>query len=213
MPDDEALKPTEPAPAAPVREVELPLDSWVRGGTTTSGYDNMLAAQHADAERRRDEQDRVYQASQNDPGAKLRSMKLGGSNSHPSFVFGIKHPKDNLILDWMICELSSAPAVAPDGTETIELTFWMECLRCVRTLHRRPEETFFGIQQSNRMWHLDERSRGKVWTDGNDTVVLAGSVTLDEWAHCPGLGCNWTFKIDGVLEANGVPCSGIIRTR
>jgi len=101
MADDE--KPAKPA--APAR-IEAPM-IFVRGGTTTGAHDAMMARQRADTDQRRATQDAQFEATRRDPlGARMHSMKMGGTQTSPSIVLAVKHPKDNIFVEWITCELS-----------------------------------------------------------------------------------------------------------
>lgn len=189
---------TKPEP----KPIEAPMAAWVKGGTMTSAYAKELAARDYDAEQRRKLQDEQMRATRTGrlPGAlqtrelaagppgvaKLSSLKLGGRNTHASVVLGIRHPKDNLIQDWIICELSAEPK--EDGGQ--ELVLIVACPKCER-------DRQMTIRQSNRMFYLDTRRQGEIWvnpTDPNEIVTLAGTITTHDWIKCPG--CGWRFKVD-----------------
>jgi len=171
-------------------------DIFVKGGTTTSAWDNQLAQQRADTEARRAHQDAEYAQSKATPHeARMQSMKLGGSQSSAMAVLALKHAKDNIFLDWIICE------VIDQGDE---LALNMACPRChAKNPGHEPDML---IRQSNRSWWLDpkppkwmrEVGSDRVWVNPKDgsTYVVAGSVHTQDWIKCTGLGCTWTFKID-----------------
>ncbi len=185
MADDEA-KPA--APAAPM--------VFTKGGTTSSSHDLLMAKLRADTNERRSVQDQQFAAAKTDPlSARMHSMRLGGQQSSAMAVLAIKHRKDNMILDWVVCEILD---------QGDELVLNMACPAChARNPGHEPD---FKIHQSNRKWVLDPkpprwmRDMGSdhIWVNPRDqsTVVIAGSVHCDEWIKCPGLGCTWVFKID-----------------
>lgn len=187
--DDVPAKPAEPA-----TRIEAPL-IFVKGGTTTARHDLLMAKQRADTDQRRAIQDRQFQATQEDPhGARMHSMKLGGQDS-PKIVVAVKHPKDNLVLEWIVCDLID---------QGDELVLNMACPACrARNPGHEPD---FMIKQSNRKWYLDPRppkwmrelGADRIWVNPVDgsTVIVAGSVTTEDWIRCPGLGCTWHFKLD-----------------
>lgn len=196
------------APKAVNKSITAPMNSWVRNGSTSGAHDRMMQAKLADANKRRAEEDAKFAQAAKDPKhARIRQQKLGGRKDHPCAVLGIRHPKDHSINDWMICEITQQ--TTPDG-KGVDLMLMMQCPRCIRTYHRPPEETIMHIRQSNRMWHLDSRTKaarapnpimhtcaGELWAnpeDKGEVVVIAGMVTTDDWCHCPL--CDWTFKID-----------------
>lgn len=187
--DDTPAKPATPSP-----RIEAPM-MFVRGGTTTAKHDVLMQKQRADTEQRRAIQDRQYQITRQDPqGARMHSMKLGGADS-PKIVVAVKHPKDVDFKEWIICDLID------QGTEKV---LNMRCPQCAAK--NAGHEPDFMIKQSNRMWHFDPRpprwmrdlGTDRIWINPVDgsTVIVAGSVTTDDWIRCPGLGCTWHFKID-----------------
>lgn len=173
--------------------IELPIDGWVRGGTTSLAHDQQVARERAEAEQRRAVQDRQFALARNKPNeARLNSMNLGGTDTHATVVLGIKHPKDNQVLDWIVCELSTQPR--DDGD--VELVLGMACPRCAQ---KNPQDANFNFRQSHRMFWLDTKRAGQLWINPADTsevVTLAGTITTKEWIPCPGLGCPLKFRID-----------------
>lgn len=181
------------------------ITAFVKNGSTSARHDAWLAKKLADAKKRRaDEDKRFAVAAQNPQEAKVRQHKLGGRKEHPVAVLGLRHPKDHTIQDWMVCEVTQGTG------EDVDLMLMMQCPRCIMTHGRPPEETIMHIRQSNRMWHLDRRTQkerplnpimhlcaGELWVnpeDKSEVYVVAGTVTTEDWCHCPL--CDWTFKID-----------------
>jgi hypothetical protein len=185
------------------------ITSFVKNASTSSRHDKWLAKKLADAKDRRAKEDAKFKvAAENPKEARIHQQKLGGRREHPVAVLGIKHPKDATIQDWMVCEITQHNAAKGEGA--VDLMLMMQCPRCIFTHHRPPEETIMHIRQSNRMWHLDRRVKterplnpimhlcgGELWVnpeDKGEVFVVAGTVTTDDWCHCPL--CDWTFKID-----------------
>lgn len=192
---------------------------FVKGGTPTLGEDMRVAKLHADTERRRAIEDaRFREAREHAPenlkqlketgtSARINQLSLGGRNTHASVVLGLKHPKDGQVMDWITCELS-AQGEGPDA----ELVLIVCCPRCILSRGQHPQDSQLTIRQSNRMFHLDQRTRterkpnsilgfcaGDTWInpqDPNEVYTIAGMITTDDWIRCPNLGCTWTFKID-----------------
>jgi hypothetical protein len=212
MPDD---PPPSPAP----RDLDIPLASWVKGGTTSLGYDLAQAEQDADAERRRAIQAAQFRSAKTGelPAAlspdgraidansramaRVSSLQLGGRKTHACVVLGLRHPKDNSILDWITCELSTE--IDEYGKEVLILH--MCCPRCIYSRNTHPQNAQIRIHQNNRMFYLDSRTEeqggkaGMLWAnpaDPNEVITLAGTITTNDWITCPNLGCGWKFKID-----------------
>src|SRR5215471_3308625 len=182
---------------------------WVQGGSTSSKHDKWMAKRQAEAKARREAEDNKFAVARARPNeARIRQHKLGGRKEHPSVVLGLKHPKDQTVQDWMICELVMQPR--PDNPDESELMLMMHCPGCIMTHGRPADDTVMHIRQSNRMFHVDQRKRdqrklnpvlhmcaGEIWVspeDKNEVVLVAGMVTTDDWCKCPL--CKWEFKID-----------------
>lgn len=191
--DDKPAKPAEPSP-----RIEAPM-IFVKGGTTSASHDLLMQKQRADTDQRRAILDRQYQITRQDPmGARMHSMKLGGPDC-AKIVLAIKHPKDNLILDWIECELTDqGEPGAPD---------YVLIIKCPHCVAKNPGHTEnISVRQSNRKWYYDEKppkwmrdmGSDRIWVNPVDgsTVIVAGSVTTDGWIPCGGLGCPWIFRID-----------------
>ena len=191
------------------------MTAWVKGGTTSATHDTQVAKAHAEAEARRAQEDAKFRAANQYPAqsagrtgvaSRVSQTKLIGE---ARIVLGLKHPKDGRVQDWMTCELSHQGR--PDDIDH-ELMLNMCCPRCSRKFNRHPEDTQMKIHQRNRMFHLDTRTKdqrtpnsilgfcaGDTWVnpeDVNEVFVIAGMITTDDWIKCPGLGCDWQFKID-----------------
>lgn len=176
----------------------------VRGGTQTTQDARAQELRHADAERRRAVQDAEFARARKSPAeARVTSLSLGGTKTHPSVVLWLKRPREIEPRDFMLCELSTQPA--DGGDETVELVLMMACPRCITRLHRPAEESNFHIRQSNRHFEFDPRPpkwltakwKGSLWINPDDpteTVMVAGTVTMTEKARCPA--CQWLFTID-----------------
>lgn len=203
----DANKPAAPASAPAKKTVTAPMSSWVKNGSTSGKHDKWMQQKLADANKRRAEEDAKFRIAQQNPNeARIRQQKLGGRKNHPVAVLGLKHPKDNTVMDWMICEITEQSTA--EGK--LDLMLMMQCPRCILTYGRPPEETIMHVRQSNRMWHLDRRTKsernlnptlrscaGELFVnpeDNSEVVVVAGMVTTDDWCHCPL--CDWTFRID-----------------
>lgn len=192
---------------------------FVKGGTTSAREDERVAALHADTHRRRAMEDSRFRAARAHAphdlkqlrntgiSARMNQMSLGGADSHAMVVLGLKHKKDNQILDWITCEISVQGAEAD-----AELLLIICCPQCVFRHGRHPQDSQLTIRQSNRKFYLDQRTRnerqpnaklgfcaGEPWvnpSDPDEVITVAGMVTTEDWIKCPNLGCSWEFKID-----------------
>jgi len=181
--------------------------TFVKNGVTSTKHDRWMAHKQADAKRRRAEEAKKFEIAAKSPHeARIRQESLGGQK-HPCAVLGIRHPKDFEVMDWMVCEITQQ--ATPDGKD-VDLMLMMSCPRCIRSYNRPPDDCIMHIRQSNRMWHLDQRTKetrqpnpilhtcaGELWVnpeDKSEVIIVAGMVTTDDWCKCPI--CSWEFKID-----------------
>jgi len=191
--------------AAPKKEVELPLMSFVRGGTTSAGHDALIAKSDAEARGRQQQYDAMTQASA-DAGEASRQYtnKLGGFSSHAAIVLALRNRKDAKIENYLMCELT-------DQGDHLELN--MICPHCAAT----PGASWrsqFKVSQANRGWSLDTRTAsqrkpnpvvpanqgwvaGDIWRNPeppHEVLTIAGTITTHGPIKCPT--CGWTFNID-----------------
>lgn len=169
----------------------------VRGGTTTGAYDQQLARERLDTERRRATYDAREEMARKVQGANFyKTASLGSLKENAVIVLTIPR-RDKSVLSWMACELSAEG----DG----ELVLIVACPNCFFRLGRPLGECQLTIRKSHRPFTLDTRtkeeggSRGEIWvnpTDVNDTYELAGEVTSHGNMRCDHLGCNYRFVID-----------------
>lgn len=161
--------------------------SWMRGGTMTSAYEQELARKKHDAEQARKLEDARRQAAEQNPHeAKQYKRVLGGNKHYAGIILEVKHPKDNVVLDYISCELT----LGPDE----KLVLVMACYRCFM---RTGEASNLTIRQGHRHFELDQRRQGELWVNPknpNEIVTLAGTINLTERVTCPG--CNMQFVID-----------------
>jgi hypothetical protein len=181
----------KPADSTPTRTIEAPLSSYVVGGTVSSHYETELKKKRANAEARRAEEAARAQATALDPeGAKLSTMSLGGRR-HPSVVLEIRN-SDGKAEEFIMCEITAGRSDDPN-----ELVLVMCCPLCAPKVGS--DEAQFHFSNKHKRFFLDTRTQGELWVnpkDPSEFVTLAGKIFLEETVRCPGLGCNFRFKID-----------------
>ena len=186
---------TDPAPAAPKTPLELPMASWVKGGTTTARHDAQVAAARADAERRRTiEDNRQRFALSNPQEAKIRALNLTDSRQHPIVMLFVKRPED-LVCE-MTCELIMRPTTELFRGEKFQWLLQIVCPACVYRNGRLMSESQLSIQQINRYFWLDKKREGELYvTPSGDAYTLAGTIHTQDWIRCDHLGCGFRFRI------------------
>jgi hypothetical protein len=161
--------------------------SWMRGGTRTTAYENQLAQQKlAAAQARALEDERTRKAEDGSDEAKQYKKVIGGNKHYAGIILEVKHPKDNVVLDYIDCELT----VGDDE----KLILVMACYRCFM---RTGEASNLTIRQGHRYFELDQRRQGELWVNPKNPqhiVTLAGTINLTERVTCPG--CYMQFVID-----------------
>lgn len=170
---------------------------FVKGGTTTAAHDQMVARQHADAERRRALSDLQHQAVREVPETvKLYTHKLGSHQRDPVVVLKAEY-QDKSLMDYIVCEISSQ---GPD-----ELALTMVCMNCVRKLNRKVADSQLTIRSKHREFTLDMRTKEQggqameLWVNPHppgEVYTLAGEITTHGKITCPALGCYFRFVID-----------------
>lgn len=170
------------------KAVEAPMMSWMRGGTMTSAYEQQQAQQKELAAKARAAEDaRTRAAEQHPDNAKQYKHVVGGNKSFAGIVLEVRHPKDNVVLDYIECELTL------DDQGFLVLN--MACYKCAL----RGVTDNFKFSQKHRRFELDTRKQGTLWVNPKNprhVVTLAGTIHLTEAVQCPNLGCGMRFKID-----------------
>lgn len=188
-------KPAKPRPLGGV-----PLASFVQLGTTTSGHDQLLAAQLADADRRRAEDDAerrladehgLHRGNPADVASRytstftehpeiqkayvpLRFMGRGGKGVEYEGVGDIIMPQDPAFDD--------------------ELALLIYCPVCLDRRRLPPAHSIIMVRQSNRRWHLDERGAGEMFVWEGQAYRSAGTIRDSERFTCPR--CPFRARID-----------------
>lgn len=187
--------PSEPSPSpqadlpAAMREVSVPMTSFVRGGgTITSAYEQQLQAQQADAEYRRAEEEKRRQATLIDPNARLSTTKIGGTKSHAAIVLEWRN-SDGKAEEFITCELMV------DDKDEAGLQLVLCCLPCSH--QRGMAQSQMTLRSKHRGFELDTRRQGEIWVNPNNPeefVTLAGTIHSTEAFKCPV--CSQAYRID-----------------
>lgn len=188
----------EPSPA-PAPMLGLPLDVFVKDGTTSSKHDQLMAWMQADARRRRAEADEEKKV------ARENSYKLGNRDNVASLFSHefTDHPevaKAYIPLAYMspngkeVDFYGMGDIFMPQDPKTPdELALMLFCPKCVERFPA--DQCIITVRQSNRYWELDRRKAGQVFIDPDGIAQQsAGEVMDSEKFHCPR--CSWAACID-----------------
>lgn len=177
----------------------IPLDMFVRGGTTSMRHDNLMAQHRVEDEQRRNEADeerRIAARKNTGPGdvAKLHTMNLGTPSQHPVVLLDFVSPKGEVLMDkGKPMQMLAEVYVGDNFEDPTDLTLNMACPYCVSrgTPQGRAQ---FKVRQSHRPWHLDVSKQGEFFKFEGAVYRSAGVIMESTKLRCPY--CNWTFRID-----------------
>lgn len=197
----------QPAEQAPTEQRSLfgfPMEVFVKGGTTSTRHDNHVAELHADAERRRDEQDaerRLAMIPVEEGGAKMYTNQL---SENPEVQ------KAYVLLDFVTSRgepiyEGGRPMQCLADIVTVGATEMALIIACPSCKNRGTplDQCQLRIRQSNKNWELSPKRYGEIipWTEDYDRVTgkpiikiykNAGTVVESERFSCP---CGWTARI------------------
>lgn len=176
----------------------------MKGGTTSSRYDNELAKKNADAEKRRQHQDTQMAIAQKQGGAdgsiaRLGSHKLLNSDS-PRLLLQYLN-RDRSVRQECISEITHING-ANQGE--LDMMFSLVCPKCLERGVPQGESQLF-VKNSHRKFHLDTRKAGPRRVEsafGIQVLLVCGTVSVDDVVRCSNFNCTWAVRIDDskVLE-------------
>lgn len=183
----------EPAPTV----FGMPMQVFVRGGTTSWAHDKMMAQQRADDEQRRQESDADRALAKN-PGenatAHMYESAFGTPQQHPVVLLTVVGSGGDVKLDKSKPVQVLADIFVGDNPEDPrDLALNMCCPYCWSrgTPLGRCQ---FKVRQSNRFWALDSKGAGELLAFNGQVYQGAGTVMDSERIKCPQ--CSWTFRIN-----------------
>lgn len=188
------------SPAPPSKMFGVPLDVFVKGGTTSMAHDRYIAQMEADAEKRRDEADRE----------KALAKKYGIQAGNPNEVAGMftheftDHPEIGKAYVPLMYMTPNGKEVDFYGVGDIimvqdpkmpdELALLIFCPKC-KERGLPASHCIITIRQSNRFWALDRRRSGELFIDPDGQPLhSAGEVVDGERFTCGR--CSWAACID-----------------
>lgn len=177
----------------------VPLDVFVKDGTTSSRHDRYMESQQAEARQRRADADMERKI------ARENSHKLGNPDNVASLSTHefTDHPevqKAYVPLAYMskngkeVDLYGMADIFMPQDPKTKdELALLLFCPKCIQRFP--PDHCIITVRQSNRRWELDRRKAGQLFIDPDGMPQhSAGEVVDSEKFHCPR--CSWAACID-----------------
>jgi hypothetical protein len=200
-----ATSETTPAPSAEPANVSRTAQDYtsaptvyMKGGTTSSRYDNALAQKEADAERRRKAQDRMRSDVEGAVGqgaiGGLHEMRMVTQDSGKLWLQYLND--DGSTYQDCVSEITVFPD--PFGNAA-DMMFTLVCPKCVERGVPMGESQIM-VRSSHRKWWLDETKRGVVAipTEAGPMILhQAGHVTVQDIIRCSNFNCTWSVRIDG----------------
>jgi hypothetical protein len=177
----------------------------MKGGTTSSRYDNEMAKKQADADKRRQHQDTQMAIAQKQSGADGSVARLGShrmiGNDSPRLVLQYLN-RDRSIRQECISEITHVNGAKPGE---LDMMFSLVCPKCIERGLPQGECQLF-VKNSHRKFHLDTRKAGPRRVEsafGVQLVLVCGTVTVDDIIRCSNFNCTWSVRIDDskVVEA------------
>ncbi len=203
----------EPPTEAPKEIAGLPIEMFVKEGTSTWASDMQAKEQFAKAEERRDQAARDRQIAQTerseDSMAGMYTNRMSGNQNVPAGY-----------VELIVCHRNGTQRDGPDGrpmavvcevlmgTDPMrpeELVLMAVCPHCVLDLGVTQDDAQLRIAQRHRAWHLDTRKEhqdpivANLFDDVKKDLVLKtlprlGMVTDSDRIPCPR--CTWVYRID-----------------
>jgi len=193
------------APATPL--VAPPEKTWVlgqgptvimKGGTTSSRYDNLLAERKADAEERRAHEDwvadKVEHAHEEGALARIGEQKFLTQES-PRLVL-LYMNRDGSVRQECISEITMYP-IPGSFTGELDIMFTLVCPKCLERGVSSGDSQLM-VQNRHRKFHRDERQKKvvQVMTPFGPQIVHQDcTVTVDDIVRCSNYNCTWAVRI------------------
>jgi len=177
-------------------------DVFVKGGTTTSKWDNDRAELRAAAELGRQHQDRqrlAVRRGAKDPKAGIGALltnKFGGNNAaqNPMLAMVYASKDRSQEVEGLVDLIETTTDGEPD------LAMIIVCPDCMVREQTQAYAQMM-VRQSQKGWELtpyplDDPKFYQHPQAPDVFVPLIGEVTMDETAWCTGLGCSYGFRIN-----------------
>lgn len=169
----------------------------VKGGTTSSRYDQQIKLKEADAERRRQIQDQREQRAQNLVGEDGSIATLGShrliNGASPRLVLQYLN-RDRTVRQECISEITQIEGKDPG---TLDTMFSLVCPKCLERGLPQGESQLF-VKDSHRKFFLDTKKAGvQVVEYGymKQIVHICGTVTVNDVIRCSNYNCTWAVQI------------------
>jgi hypothetical protein len=174
----------------------LPLTVFMRGGgaVPSSAEERRIAEDEADAERRRDLQDkerRIAQIPIEKGGAKMLTRAAADPETTPKVLLLYMTRQGQPRYEFGAPVECLADIILP-AAEGMDLSLQIVCPQC-KERGIPMGQCQLAIKQSNRAWHLDTRTAGEIIVFDGQPYYSAGKIMDSDRFSCPK--CSWTARI------------------
>jgi len=188
---------------------------FVKGGTSTSTYDNEMARRRDDARKRRDHEDRVADIASRGirPGEAARLGEQRFVNQSTPMLVLFYMNRDGTVRQEAISEIT----MMEGGKQgELDLMFTLVCPRCVERGVPQGESQMM-VRNSHRPFELHEDERAvrfgvevRKFKKGQTVmvphpfapltqiaIIIAGTVWCKDTVRCDNYNCNYAVRIEG----------------
>ena len=194
---------TSAPPKSPEKKkpIGVPMDTFVKFGTTTMAHDKFMAKRKAEEDARRAADDREKR------DAREHGLQAGNPGSIASrYTFGFTDnpgvQKAYVPLEYVtrtgreVTHRGRADIImVQDPAFEGELMLMLFCPMCIEKRGLDPAHAITHVRQSNRKWELDQRGAGELVVDEDGEAYRTAGVVRDgERFTCPR--CSWQARVD-----------------
>lgn len=175
----------------------------VKGGTSSSAYDNQIAKEKAEEDGRRAREDAKFAVAQRGVQqtpeglivSRMGSANFVGRDSLWLVLYYLK--SDGTVRQECKSEITM---IGGEKQGEIDSMFAMVCPRCLERGVPQGRSQMM-IRNSHRQFHIDERRKGDVvvLTDPwgrQHPVILCGTVSCDDVIRCDNYNCTYAVRIE-----------------
>ena len=192
---------TEADAPAPAHVMGIPVAMFMKGGTPTHAHQMMVAASHADAERRRDvaaAERRIASVPLDQGGGKILGGRISDPQRSAAYVLLTYCNQKREPLMFRGQPLQCLADIMTVGDDLALMIFCLACKKRGEPL----DHSIMRILRKNRSWHLDTRTTGELIVFDGAVYRSAGTIQESERFECV---CGWAARIDRnqiIVEGN-----------
>ena len=187
---------TEQSEPTEAKAPELPMASFVKGGTPTAASERLFEERYQQSEKRRNEADedkRIGATPIEQGGGRIYANKWTSNPEIPQAYVRLVFYGEGECFGPMLCEV-----MIENWSNPNDLTIQLECPRCLGQGVKHEQDCQISLKMSNRRWHLAHGAGPKTFVfapvdEPPKVYNSAGVVTESEPFNCPS--CSWRGRI------------------